>query len=235
LPRTYTLLIAIWTSLIPVLYGTALDEGIAKIDSLYYHGQYQQTIEQVDNILQTAKNLPDSVLAKLYTYQAFSYVALDKKQPALNAFRYLLILNPKTELDPRFVSPKIIEIFEESKRIKGDSIRLIPLPFVPVDKTALLRKRVLHSLLYPGIGQISNESKIKGYILLGLETVSLIGLISSHFLVNSSHKKYLDARAQSEIDAQYKNYSMWYKIRAGFVISSAGIWGLNLLDAIFAK
>ncbi len=212
-----------------------IDIATARIDSLYYQGQYQNVIEQIDKVFETAKNLPDSILTHLYTYQAFSYVALDKKEPALNAFRYLLILNPKTELDPRFVSPKIIEIFEESKRIKGDSIRLMPAPFIPVDKTVLLRKRVLHSLLYPGIGQITNASKTKGYILLGIETISLVGLVSSHFLVNSSHKKYLDAHEQSEIDAQYKNYSMWYKIRTGFIISSAGIWGFNLLDAVFAR
>lgn len=214
-----------------IIYSQIPTDAVWEIESLYYHSSYQNVIEKIDKIFQSQKDIPDSVLIKLYTYQAFSYVALDKKEQALNAFRYLLILNPDQELDPRFVSPKIIEIFEESKRIKGDSIRLMPPPFVPIDRTALLKKSAVRSLMYPGLGQLYNGNKTKGYLFLSLETVSIIGLVVSHFLVNSTHRKYLDADEQNEIDKRYKDYSFWYKVRISFTVSSASIWLLNYIDA----
>jgi tetratricopeptide (TPR) repeat protein len=216
-------------------YDFELEKFVVKIDFLYNQGQYQKTIENIVNVFQTTKNIPDSSLIRLYTYQAFSYVALDKKEQALNSFRYLLILNPKLELDPRFVSPKIIEIFEESKRIKGDSIRLMPPPFMPMDRTSSLKNRAMRSLLYPGLGQLYQGNKTKGYLFLGLETASIIGLVTSHFLVNSTHRKYLDAQTQDEIDERYKNYAVWYKVRIGFAVSSVGIWILNYIDATLSN
>ena len=221
---------------IPLIgYAGELAGLLVRTESLYNQGQYQKVIENINDAFQTIKAIPDSSLIRLYIYQAFSYVALGKKAQALNSFRYLLILNPKLDLDPRFVSPKIIEIFEESKRIKGDSIRLTPSPFVPIDRTALSKNRAMRSLLYPGLGQIYQRKKTKGYLFLGLETASIVSLVASHFFVNSTHHKYLDAQTQDEIDERYKNYAVWYKIRIGFAISSASIWILNYIDATLSN
>lgn len=222
--------------LIPIIsYSQGQDNKVWQVESLYYGGNYQKTIEKIDSVLQHTKEIPDSVLIKLYTYQAFSYVALDKKEQALNSFRYLLILNPKQELDPRFVSPKIIEIFEESKRLKGDSIKIMPSPIVSVDHRTLLKESALRSLMYPGLGQLYKKDRAKAYMFLSLETVSIVGLVASHFLVNSSHQKYLDAREQNEIDRRYQIYSFWYKARIGFAISSSSVWIMNYIDATLSK
>jgi len=203
------------------------------VESLYNQGQYQQAVSKIDEILSNNSNIPDSTLIKLYSYQAFSYVALDDRDRALTAFRYLLILNPKIELDPRFVSPKIIGIFEESKRIRGDSIQMTPSPFININKlkSQSNKNRALRSLLYPGLGQLYQHKKTKGYMFLGIETASIIGLVTSHLLTNQAHNKYLDAQLPDDIDNKYDNYKFWYQTRIGFTISSVGIWILNYVDA----
>ncbi len=224
--------------LIPLFgYADTLSGLIVKIESLYNQGQYKIVLENVDEVLRTTKTIPDSTMIRLYTYQAFSYVALDNKKQALVAFRYLLIINPKMELDPKFISPKIIEVFEESKRIRGDSLRLFPPPFLPMDKVQshMVRNQAIRSLLYPGLGQLYQQKRTKGYLFLGGETFSLLGLFGSHLLTNSAHQKYLNNRNINEMDKLYNNYSLWYRTRTGFIISSIGIWIINYIDATLSN
>jgi len=218
-----------------ISYLSAQPDYTAQLESLYNQGQYQKVLDNIENIFRTEKNLSVTTLVQLYTYQAFSYVALDKKESAINAFRYLLIINPDITLDPRFVSPKIIELFEESKRLVGDTLQLKPSIFISTEKTGSSRKSIrnqaIKSLLYPGLGQLSQNKKTKGYSFLGGETISLIGLITSHFLTNSAHQKYLDNRDISKMDELYNNYASLYSARTGFIISSVGIWILSYIDA----
>ena len=212
-----------------------------KVESLYNQGQYQKVIEVSDSALRTSQNLPDSVLVKLYTYQAFSYVALDKKEQAINTFHYLLIINPQLDLDPKFVSPKIIEVFEESRRLKGDTIKLKQSEYVPIEdiiknqSNQTIRNRRMRSLLYPGLGQLYQNKKVKGYLFLTGETISLVGLVTSYFLTKSAHQKYLNNRDVNQMDKLYNNYTLWYKVRVGFTISSVGIWLLNYIDATISE
>lgn len=205
---------------------------INRIDSLYRSGEYKIVVETIDSVLRNINPnvLTDSALTRLYALQSFSYVALDKKELALQTFRYLLMINPKFDLDPRFVSPKIIEVFEESKRKKTDTSLLAP-PTLPISSSreSIIKKKTMLSLLYPGLGQISQRKK-KGYIFLGLESASIVGLITTHFLTNSAHHKYLDARTLPEIEATYKTYSFWYQLRLGFMISAISVWTLNYID-----
>jgi tetratricopeptide (TPR) repeat protein len=209
------------------------DSLSVKVESLYNQGQYQEAISKIDEILSSTTNIPDSTLIKLYSYQAFSYVALDDRDQALTAFRYLLILSPKIELDPRFISPKIIGLFEESKRIRGDSISITPSPFININrlKSPTTKNRAIRSLLYPGLGQLYQNKKTKGFFFLSMETASIIGLVTSHMLTIQSHNKYLDARIPDDINKKYDNYKFWYQTRIGFTISSVGIWILNYVDA----
>ncbi len=207
---------------------------VSELESLYQQAQYQQVIDKVNLVFQSQKNIAESTLVRLYTYQAFSYVALNNRDAALNTFRYLLIINPNLQLDPRYVSPKIIEIFEESKRIKGDSLRIKPV-YVPFQSSAVNarheRQRAIRSLLYPGLGQLYDNKKTVGYLFLSAETISLIGLVASHFLTQTAHKKYLDNQDLSKMDDLYNKYAFWHQMRIGLCISSISIWIINYINA----
>lgn len=205
------------------------EKELLQVESLYNQGQYQQVVTSIDNIFRTAKGLSDTALTRLYTYQAFAYVALDKKELAKNTFRYLLMVNPKMSFDPRYVSPKIIEVFEETRRQIGDTIKLIPKLYTYAQTDN--RKVKIRSLIYPGLGQLSVKQNTKGYLFLCTETISLIGLVVSHFMTNSAHQEYLNNRNILEMDEKYNKYSFWYQCRLGFAVSCISIWFLNYLDA----
>ncbi|MCX7785731.1 MAG: hypothetical protein N2201_05850 [candidate division WOR-3 bacterium] len=206
----------------------SIEDRLAQVESLYNQAQYQQVIITIDSIFRTTRPLTETTLVQLYTYQAFAYVALERKELAQNTFRYLLMLNPKLTLDPRYVSPKIIEIFEESKRQLGDTLKLTPTFYLgsKINNRAVK----VRSLIYPGLGQLSVKQKTKGYLFLSTETISILGLIVSHFMTNSAHQDYLNNRNLAEMDAKYNKYSFWYQCRIGFAISSIGIWLLNYID-----
>jgi tetratricopeptide (TPR) repeat protein len=219
---------------IPSRNGHANNDYIVALESLYNQGLYQKILDKVEDVLQNQKNIPDADLIQIYTYQAFAYVALDKKESAISAFRYLMIINPDLSLDPRYVSPKIIEVFEESRRRAGDTLRLKPSVLIPSEELLSnknIRNQALKSLLYPGLGQLSQNKKTKGYVFLSTETFSLIGLIATHLLTNAAHKKYRDNTDIDKMDELYDDYSAWYRTRTGLVISSVSIWILNYIDA----
>ncbi len=215
------------------VFSEDLDSLVFKVEFLYNQGQYLQVVDNVEKILQSRSNLAESLLVRLYTYQAFAYVALSRREDALNAFRYLLILKPNLDLDPKFVSPKIIEIFEESKRTKSDTFTAKSI-YTPRDligaRDKTIKQKALRSLMYPGLGQLYDNKKTLGYIFIGSETASLVGLVVSHILTNAAHKQYLDARNQTDIDKYYQNYAFWYQVRLGFCISSVSIWLINYLN-----
>lgn len=227
-----------WTNFalasMPSRSGYANNDYTIELESLYNQGLYQQVLDKVEDMLLNQKNISEADLSKIYTYQAFAYVAVDKKEFAVSAFRYLLIINPNISLDPRYVSPKIIEVFEESKRRSGDTSRLRPSVLMPAEDMSTnnsIRNQAMKSLLYPGLGQLSLNKKAKGYIFLSSETVSLAGLIAAHLLTNAAHKKYLDNQDMNQMDELYDDYSLWYRTRTGFIISSVSIWILNYIDA----
>jgi hypothetical protein len=95
--------------------------------------------------------------------------------------------------------------------------------------------RMIRSLLYPGLGQLYQHKKAKGYIFLTGETISIAGLVASYFLTNSSHQKYVDNRDINQMDKLYNTYAHWYKIRVGFTFSTIGIWLLNYIDVTISK
>lgn len=80
----------------------------------YFKGSYDETISEINMAVE--KGLPQKEdMLKAYRFLAYTYVAKDEKEEAKKAFTKALELDPKMELDPVYVSPKIIEVFKEVK------------------------------------------------------------------------------------------------------------------------
>ena len=58
--------------------------------------------------------------SKALRFLAYAYIALDERESAKESFRHALRVDPTLELDPVYVSPKIIEIFREAEAEKSD-------------------------------------------------------------------------------------------------------------------
>ena len=83
------------------------------IDS-YFKGKYDDAVTEINTALEKGlREKEDRV--KAYRFLAYTHVAKEEKGEAKREFKKALELDPKMELDPVYVSPKIIEVFKEVK------------------------------------------------------------------------------------------------------------------------
>lgn len=191
------------------------------LDSLYKNGEYTKVVEQAEELIIRETNKQAKI--EIYKITAFANVALDLNERAKEYFTSLLAIAPNYYLDPVKTSPKIIEIFQEAKSalaktpvVKQQSIK--PNPFI---------------YFYPGVYQIRNENKFKGYTLLSLQTTSILGFIAFSILTPIYHQKYLDKKMPDDIDRAYNQYRTCYIARQIFGTGILVSFGLHLLDLKF--
>lgn len=191
------------------------------MDSLYRNGEYIKVVEQAEEFLSYETKKESKI--EIYKITAFANVALDLKERAKEYFTYLLVIAPNYYLDPVNTSPKIIEIFQEAKSALAKT---------PVVKQQLIKPNPF-IYFYPGVYQIRNENKFKGYALLSLQTTSILGFIAFSILTPIYHQKYLDKKIPDDIDRAYNQYKFCYITRQIFGTGIFITYGLHLLDLKF--
>ncbi|MGH9463203.1 MAG: TonB family protein, partial [Vicinamibacteria bacterium] len=90
--------------------GNALEEGI----HLYWNGEYERTIEVLSS--ESSTDMGGGERVELLRYLALSHIALGDHIEAQAQFIRLLTIDPGYRLDPSLVSPKVIDLFEKSKK-----------------------------------------------------------------------------------------------------------------------
>jgi hypothetical protein len=137
---------------------------------LYVSGRYQEAAERLRPLVES-RILPDreDQIEALKAY-GISLFLSGSKIGSERAFRDLLRLAPKTQLDPHFVRPEVIQFFEQVRRRHQLEVDEVVRKRGP-QGTALVN-------LLPPWGQFQNRQSRKGYWLLGgevsLATTSII-------------------------------------------------------------
>lgn len=80
----------------------------------YFKGSYDEAISEINMAVEKGLSQKEDML-KAYRFLAYAHVARDENEEAKKAFTRALELDPKMELDPVYVSPKIIEVFKDVK------------------------------------------------------------------------------------------------------------------------
>jgi protein TonB len=83
------------------------DSWYEDVLSLYYNGEYEQTIEVLSAL--DLDNLTEGQQLECYKYRAFSYIALGDTENARGDLKSLLAIDPSHRFDPEMVSPKLVE------------------------------------------------------------------------------------------------------------------------------
>ncbi len=91
--------------------GAQVASGI----NLYKDGEYQRSLEVLQKALSAGDRLSLEERVEAHKYSAFNQVALGDPAAAREFFSQALHLAPNLTLDPTFVPPKIIAVFEEAK------------------------------------------------------------------------------------------------------------------------
>jgi hypothetical protein len=219
--------------------------GILKeLDELYYHGDYENVIKKADSLLLKDANMDKGFSIKLHEYVGFSYVALDRNDEARVEFLSMLELDSTLTLDPLKVSPKIVQVFEETRSLfprpfvlsAGDSSSALRLN-VPKDTSrtgSLLsfRKALLYSTLFPGAGQVYSANKPLGWSFMIAEGLSVAGLLASQICMSKARDAYVEATEPGDIEAKYALYNDLYCTRNALVGLSIGIWVTAPLELV---
>lgn len=207
-------------------------EIIQEIVKDYYALRYEEAEKKARRALEDYKRFSPSELVELHTYLGCTLFALGNIEAAKKEFRTALSLNPHLTLDPVYISPKIISIFEEVKaewkpEKQEEVAKEIRYIFVPDKRPGA----AVRSLIFPGWGQLYKGERKKGVILMSLSAVSLGGLLYSQIAQVQAHDRYLEAKVPAEIESRYKHYNNLYKTRNSLILLCAALWAYSYIDA----
>ncbi|MFQ6077811.1 MAG: LysM peptidoglycan-binding domain-containing protein [Thermodesulfobacteriota bacterium] len=90
-----------------------LEKGI----HLYFAGEYRSALENLKEALKRGLKREDDI-GKSYRFLAYSHIALGERDLGKRAFKKALAIQPRLKLDPTYVSPKIMKVFEEVRSKK---------------------------------------------------------------------------------------------------------------------
>ncbi len=205
---------------------------IKEIISNFNKGNIYQAEILALKALHSDTEYSDEQLFKIHLYLAFCYVAYGDKNKAIMEFLEALQINPEFRLDPQIYSPKIITVYEEA--IKEYKNKIEHQDSIKVNNYADHHiKAIKRSLLFPGLGQLYQGERQKGYILAAAEGVSIIGVIYSQWMMELRHDDYLNAIEHKDIEDKYRIYNGYYKARNVFCVLTVGIYLYNLFDCIY--
>ena len=188
---------------------------MGQLVAAYEKGDYQAVLQTAEAALKDTSTLSASDLIYVRTYMAFSLVAQEKEPEALAQFKILLQTKPKMELNPEFVSPKIIQVFKkaQSEIVQQDATERAPSRILLNNEKPSKPSALWRSALWPGWGQSHRGDRTKGKVLRWGSLAVAAGLGVAYLGTSISHRNYDDARNQDDAAFRYRNYNRWYRAR----------------------
>jgi hypothetical protein len=203
----------------------------------YDQGRYQQAADGATAALADTANLDRETVSFLRTYRAFSLVVLGREGEAEEEFLRLLAMQPKLELNPEFVSPKIIEVFKRARsRFRSQAPVRTPEPAPLFTRPKPSKAQALwRSLLWPGWGQRHRGGRLKANILQGASLGAIGAWGALELGTGRARDEYLAGTDPALIQADYNTYNSWYRARNLAVNCVAAVWLYNVVDVLMTE
>lgn len=221
----------------------SLERMLESAKEYYNNGEYERAISELEKALQFLKQLKQTDQVEAYKYLAFSYVAFGNNDKAKETFKKALLLNPKLELDPATVSPKIIKVFEEAKaEMKTEPVKP---PVTEPTKPPVAKKEMVggvskfsarwRSCCFPGWGQYYRGESGKGKKLMIIGGITGSLAVFSTIMRDIHHNNYLDVPAgnEQEMEDAYASYKFWHNSVVFSMVSFLGVYFYNIYDIFF--
>lgn len=209
-------------------------DPLSRVVELYNQGNYREAADSARSRLAGQPELGNDAREQLLIYLAFSLVALGQEAEAEDSFMELIRLDPRLELNPEFVSPKIIDVFRRAKTKTAPSqTNAPPAPLLKRSRPAKVQV-FWRSLLWPGWGQRHRGSRLKGSILQGSSLGAAAGWAVLELGTRQARTNYLESTDPLEIEKKYRTYNNWYRARNFAVNLVAAIWLYNVVDVLIA-
>jgi hypothetical protein len=216
----------------------------SSLDSLYNVAKTKYDDGDVDGAelaalrgLREASALDDLARLRFHLMLGYVYVAREQPEIALKEFTAVLEANPAYDLDPVQTSPKILDVFRETRRDYLQRVASEPAVFRLRQADARLAAS-WRSAILPGWGQMYKQQEMKGAALMAAQAISLAALIFMEVEVHNRHHDYLSVKEyrpadDPTIETRYTDYRRAYRIRNAFGYVTLGIYTLNYLDALY--
>lgn len=229
--------IATAVALLPAFAWAQSENPMNAVIKSYERGYFQEVIAIAGKALEDTSRLSQDDIIYFRTYLAFSLVAMGDEDNAKGYFKQLLVAKPKLEMNPEFVSPKIIEVFKRAQieyfRTSGTLEERSRLLFEKGRPGRL--QGVWRSSLWPGWGQSARGDYRKGKILkwgaVGVSAGVGVAALGTYIY----HQRYLDSTNPEQIEAKYITYNNWYKTRNFAFNLAISFWAFNIADIIISN
>ncbi len=234
----FFLLIVFTGMLLPSVASTqTTSERIATLQQQYRNLHFEAVIQEGRELLKQAKGLNPQQLATIHEQMALSFFSLGQLDSSRSHFLSLLSLFPEWQLDPIYVSPKIIDFFQQLKKTYTQQ-SVMPAPSaVPYTRYIIVEDRrpgaAWRSLLLPGWGQWYKSQKKRAYWVGGTVFLSAAGTLAAALLERNAHQIYLATQDEQLIAQRYDRYNFWFKTRYTMQTITLLGWALNVVDALW--
>lgn len=236
------LVLTIFVMISASCYCSCQEGTIVSIDNIkeaYAQFRFTEVITLATQALTSDPSPSGEERVQIYTYLAYTYIALGENDKGKESFEKALAVDSSLTLDPTFVSPKIIAIFNEVKtaydtREEEAAQEPVLFPTPPLGA----QKRfggAWRSLLLPGWGQLYKGHKKKAIAIFAVQTVNVGTTVYAHFKMKQAHDDYQQARDPETIESSYDRYNSYYKTRNYFFILTAAVWIYAHIDAAVSQ
>jgi hypothetical protein len=187
----------------------AVDSVLQTANKLYDNGNYVGAELEARRAIEFAMG-NDTVRMEFERIIAFSLVAQEKENSAIEHFIQVLTIDKNYTLDPALTSPKILDVFEHAKRSFAATQRIQSEQSTPIVMNEI-PSVTYRSILFPGWEQLHQGRETKGCALLGAGILSA-GL-TMYFDVQrrENRNEYHAATTPERAAATYDNYNRSYK------------------------
>lgn len=212
--------------------------NFASVVQAFNSFQYEQVIEQ-SQILIERNELDSENVSEVLRMKSIAHYGLNQRDLTVICFVDILKIDPEYQLDPLRNSPKLITLFNKTKKNYSPMVQ----PVVTVENTYhkdnLATKKsewqgsVLRSLAFPGWGHLHAKESGKGWTLTSASLLSLSASIYMSVQTERLESWYLNETNDAKIEQRYKDYNEAFKLRNGFILTYAVIWAYSQVDLSF--
>jgi len=230
-------LVATLIALLPIPSLAQRENPMNAVIKSYEQGYYQEVISIAGKALEDTIGLSPEDIIYYRTYLAFSLVAMGEDESAKVYFKQMLAARPKLELNPEFVSPKIIEVFKRAQieYLKASATAGQTTNFMFEKGRPNKFQGAWRSSLWPGWGQSVRGDPKKGRVLklgaVGITAGTAAVMLGTYI----THQRYLDAVDPGDIEDKYNSYNRWYKVRNFSINLAVSFWAYNVFDIIISN
>ncbi|MFQ5825350.1 MAG: tetratricopeptide repeat protein [bacterium] len=213
-------------------------ELLEEMRNAYHQLDFTEAEIKAKSALNNYQRFSAEQLTEIHKILALIYYSQNQIDEARQHFKAALSLTPDLNLDPLFVSPKIIDFYNQIKEerrltVKNNSNAKAEVRYVLVQDPR--PAAALRSMILPGWGQLYKGEKTKGRLLMALWGVGITGSVISHLAREQAKDKYLSETNPAKIESRYNTFNNFHKLRNNLVIFSAGVWVYSYIDSILKE